>query len=146
MKTQEYKATFFNFCLVFLLLFSCDGGKDNKEDYKYEDLYIATEENIAATLYRTIDTNFLDFELDGIKYTLIEFKRDGGSSIYNLYATDAKSWSEHNDMRNENKAVFNIRFAFGSQLLEMDVLSFGSGYTSDYDVLSENMAYEKLER
>jgi len=144
MKTRKYKVIFFSSYFICALFLSCDGNKRNKENSNYA--YTTIEENITATLYRTAGKNWFDFEIDGIKYTLSEIKMDGGSSIYNLYSTDAMSWQEHDDMRNEYNTIFDIRFMFGWNHIEMDVLSYGQGYTSDYDVLNGNMIYDKIER
>jgi len=144
MKILEYKVIFFNFFLFCIFLFSCAKVTDEKDDYKYETTIEA--EDVFFVLSRPDNyTNFLDFEIDGLKYSLIEYKTYGGSSIYNLFATDAITWDEHSIMRSQNRAIFDIRFVFDRRFLEMDAQSYGLGYTSEYDVLDGIMNYEKLD-
>jgi hypothetical protein len=152
MQIRKYKQIFSK--LLLILFLSCNNSKDtnNIEDDNHEVMSLATTETISADLSRSNGTNYLDFEIDGIKYTLIEIKvYDGESdnetnSIYNFYATDAKTWSEHNDMRHDDKAIFDIRFQVWPEILFMNFLSYGKGYDSEYHVLEEKMTYENWDR
>ena len=64
-------------------------------------------------------------------------------NIYTLLATNAKTWKEHNELRNENNTIFNIRFHSWPELIYMDVLSNGIGYRSEYNILEDKMICEK---
>jgi len=138
---QKYKVIFFN--LIIFILLSCN-SKIN--DIENEDNEInAIEYPIFTKFYKIGSDNYFYFEIDNVKYTLIEYKVEGVdiSNIYTLLATNAKTWKEHNELRKENNTLFNIRFHSWPELIYMDVLSNGIRYRSEYDILEDKMICEK---
>jgi len=142
MQTQKYKVIFFNLLIIFIFI-SCNAKINDVEHNDYKINII--EESVIASLYKVGNDNYFNFEIDDVKYTLIEYKVEGSNydSIYNLIASRAKTWEEHNESRNKNDTLFNIRFQLWSELLYMDVSSNGIGYRSEYYVSEDKMSYEK---
>ncbi len=142
MQVRKFKAIFFSL-LFSIFLFSCKSIPDNTDSIWSSTQYEipVTTENILVTLSKTPDKNYFDFEIEGIKYTLLEIKQEGGNSLYVFHATDAKTWQEHMNLRSKG-AIFEITFEFQQEYLRMDYFSYGLGYISKYNILDGTMCYE----
>lgn len=144
MQTQKYKVIFINLFIIFIII-SCNGKRDDIENNINKINVI--EKSITTSLYKIGSDNYFNFEIDDIKYTLVEYKVNTSNcdsdSIYNLIASKAKTWEEHNELRNKDNTFFNIRFQLWPELFYMDVSSNGIGYRSEYYVLDDKMSYER---
>jgi len=142
MKMLIYKLTFFN--IIFLLFISCNEINNKlSNDIISEEIY--SSNNIEVIFIKTNSSNILNFEIDNKKYTFLEIKTSNGDSIYNIYSSTAETWQNHENLRFINDE-FNIRFhKIENEVLFFDFLTFGKGYSSEYDIINDVMTYEKIE-
>ena len=137
MQIHIYRLIFFSSFLF--LFFSCEKIPDNINIDKYETSNVISED-ILATLHKTVDKIFFDFEIENVKYTLLEIKQEGGNSLYVFHATKAETWQEHENLR--SKAMFNLTFEFQQDYLFTEFFSYGLGYATNYNLLDETVLCE----